>query len=132
MGLALNLQKNIDFTVEEVKTLKEENSHLQEKVEQHEKTIASLVNKTNEAERYSRRWCLRLLGMVEGSEKTNIKEKMKEICRKILPEDEGNTTVRDIDVVHRIGRKLEDGRQLPCPVVMRFTSRTARDLIWKC
>ena len=68
--------------------------------------------------------------MVEGPEE-NVKEKTKEICRKVLPEDD--TIVRDIDVVHRIGRKLEDGnrRQLPRPVIIRFTSRTARDSIWK-
>lgn len=56
---------------------------------------------------------------------------MKEICKEILPEAE-HTSVKDaIDVVHRIGKRPELRNATPRPVIIRFLSRTTRDLVWR-
>jgi len=40
--------------------------------------------------------------------------------------------VEAVDVAHRIGRPSEGGQnQPPRPVIIKFISRTARDILWK-
>jgi hypothetical protein len=62
----------------------------------------------------------------------NIKAKVNDICRAIVPEDHRNVVAGSLDVVHRLGR-LRDGEnnQPPRPLIMRFISRTVKDLTWK-
>lgn len=84
----------------------------------------------NDADRCSRRWNLRLYGVPERSEE-DVKAVVKDICKEILPDSE-RTSVTDIDVVHRIGKLSELKKNVtPRPVIIRFLSRTTRDLVWR-
>ena len=57
---------------------------------------------------------------------------VKEICTEILPEAERTFVTGAIDVVHRIGKPPEVKNNVtPRPVIIRFLSRTARDLVWR-
>ncbi len=90
-----------------------------------------MEQKINDAERYSRHWNLRLYMRNEKSDE-NIKATVKDICREVFPEAHNTSVIDGVDVVHRIGR-LKDAREssTPRPVIIRFLSRSARDLVWK-
>ena len=90
-----------------------------------------MEQKLNDAERYNRRWNLCLYGVVERSEE-DVKAVVKEICREILPEDQSTHVTGAIDIVHRIGKPSEMKNNITSrPVIIRFLSRTARDLVWR-
>uniref|UniRef100_A0AAV2LE70 Uncharacterized protein n=1 Tax=Knipowitschia caucasica TaxID=637954 RepID=A0AAV2LE70_KNICA len=80
----------------------------------------------NDSERYNRRWNLRLHGLKE-SEGENVKKMMIDICSAVAP-DTGESLHLFIDVCHRVGRKMESSTR---PIIIRFVSRTMRDLIWQ-
>ena len=123
--------KSIDFSAVEVKTPKQQNATLNIQVAKQEKKLTEMESKVNENDRYSQRWSLRIYGKAEKSDE-NIKARVKNICRAIVPEEERNVVAGSLDVVHHLGR-LTDGEnnQPPRPVIMRFISRTARDMTWK-
>lgn len=73
------------------------------------KKTTALEEMINEQERYSRRWCRRLCGVAEKPAE-NVKLKAREICK--------CGGVRDRDV-------------RPRPIIIRFMTRTSRDLTWK-
>ncbi|KAM3599083.1 uncharacterized protein V6R79_018580 [Siganus canaliculatus] len=89
--------------------MKKDVTTIQKASSEHEKKISELEEKLNEAERYQRRWNLRLYGLPEqGGE--DIKRRVTEICSAIAPE------VRDpllhVDISHRIGRQMEGKTRL--------------------
>lgn len=94
---------------------------------EHEKKIYELQCKLNEAERYKRRWNLRLYGLAE-QEGEDIKKKVIDICCSVLPEAKEKLH-SVIDVVHRLGRR--NGDQNPRATIMLFTSRSTKELLWK-
>lgn len=96
-----------------------------------QKKMEEMEQKINDAERYNRRWNLRLYGVQERFDE-DIKSTIKEICREILPEADCISVMGGIDVVHRIGKVPEQRKNVkPRPVIIRFLSRTARDLVWR-
>lgn len=115
----------------DVMGLKKENERLKKENMEMKKKAAELDQRMNDQERYSRRWCLRLRGVAENSSE-KVKERVKEVCRAVVPEQRNEVTAA-VDIAHRLGRLRagEDQRVNPRPIIIRFTSRTARDLIWK-
>ncbi|XP_016369751.1 ectonucleoside triphosphate diphosphohydrolase 2-like [Sinocyclocheilus rhinocerous] len=103
----------------DIVTLKEVN-------EEHQKRISELEERVNEAERYQRRWNLRLYGLAE-QEGENVKQRVIDICRAVVPEAADNFP-HHIEVVHRVGRKSAEKVR---PVILRFTARSAKELLWK-
>jgi len=116
----------------DVMGLKKENESLKKENMELRKKAAELDQRMNDQERYSRRWCLRLQGVAENSSE-NVKERVKEICRAVVPEEQRNVVTTAVDIAHRVGRLRagEDKRVNSRPIIIRFTTRTARDLIWK-
>lgn len=96
---------------EQITSLKTENKHLWEKLD--------------ELEAYKRRWNLRIAGIpeVEGE---NVKMAVMEILRLVSP-CLADVLQSSIDVAHRLGKK---GLTQPRRIIVQFTSRTHRDLIW--
>lgn len=89
--------------------------------------------KIHDQERYSRRWCLRLYRLSEQSTE-NVKMRVMEVCKAVASDTDKRAVIDALDVAHRLGRlkTSDDGRKVKSrPVILRFISRTARDLIWK-
>lgn len=81
------------------------------------------------SKRYSRRWCLCLYGVAENPAE-NVKLKAKEICSAVVSEMDKHDVATAVDVAHCLGRlKTGEGRDVrPRPIIIRFVSRTSRDL----
>lgn len=125
------LKKSLDFCYQEVFDLKKENATMKLRVEQMQKKLCEVEQKANDTDRYSRRYNLRLYGVVEERDE-NIKSKVKGFCSAAVPGSDGEAIVAAVDVVHRIGRIDGSGKkQFPRPVIVRFASRSARDAFWK-
>ncbi len=56
-----------------------------------------------------------------------------DICKEVVVEEDRNFVTSNVDIAHRVGRPNADSGKgkKPRPVIIRFTSRTARDLTWK-
>ncbi|KAF6728238.1 hypothetical protein FQA47_004328 [Oryzias melastigma] len=65
-------------------------------------------------------------GVQEG-----VKDKVREICKASVPEEQRNE-VTAVDIAHRLDRLRtgEDQWAKPRSIIIRFMSRTVRDLIW--
>lgn len=125
------IKKSLDSCHQDVADLKNENACLKVQCTEFQKKITEMEQKINDSERYNRRWNLRLYGLREKSDE-NIKETVKDTCREVFPEAQHRSVIEAIDVVHRIGR-LQDSKNsnAPRPVIIRFLSRSARDMVWK-
>lgn len=124
------LKQSIEFCHAEVVVLKKENETLKVQVAELQKDVAGMEVKQNVQDAYSRRHNLRLYGVPE-KEEDDIKARVQEICRAVVPVAEARSVVPAVDVVHRLGRR-KTGETRPRPVIIRFQSRTARDAVWKC
>lgn len=100
------------------------------KVQAVSRRISEQDVRIEEAERYSRRWNLKLLNLPEAVNETaeDGRKKVFEILGQIVP-DEKNKFGFLVDTVHRIGRPREDGSSRP--MIMQFTMRTFRHKVWK-
>ncbi len=125
------IKKSLDSCHQDVAELKKENAYLKVQCIEFQGRISEMEQNIYDAERYNRRWNLRLYGVHEKSDE-NIKATVKDICRYVFPEAHHTSVIDGVDVVHRIGR-LKDAREssTPRPVIIRFLSRSARDLVWK-
>ncbi|RXN22040.1 nucleoside diphosphate-linked moiety X motif 22 [Labeo rohita] len=63
----------------------------------------------------------------------NVKAQVMEICKEVVVEEDRNFVASNVDIAHRVGRSYADSGKgkKPRPVIIRFTSRTARNLTWK-
>lgn len=120
------LKKTSEFLFKEVNDMKNDVQVLKKSRTEYETKMAELIDKVNEAERYQRRWNLRLYGLME-TEDENLKQKVREICCNVIPEAKQMTHYH-LDVAHRVGKK--DGNQ-PRAVIIRFSSRSTKELVWK-
>ncbi|RXN30029.1 cytoplasmic dynein 2 heavy chain 1-like protein [Labeo rohita] len=91
---------------------------------QHEN--ASLKLRVKELERYSRRWCLKLLGVKEREDE-NIRMTAISHLARVVPRIKDKLE-EAVDVVHRVGKQRSDGA--PRHVIIRFVTRRHRDIIW--
>lgn len=125
------LKKSLDFCHQEVVDLKNQHVALKNKCDLLQKKVNEMEQKVNESDRYSRRHNLRLHGVSEKGD-TQVRSQVRDICRAVLPAEEAEMVVAAVDVAHRIGRPKEGGQdQPPRPVIIKFISRTARDVLWK-
>ncbi len=120
------LKESSESLFKELQDVKADETTMITSVTAHEERIAKLEDKLNEAERYQRRWNLRLYALKE-QEGENLKQRVIEICRAITP-DLGDHLQLHIDITHRIGRRDEERTR---PVIIRFLSRSVKELIWK-
>lgn len=121
-----SLKEATEYLFKEMHDVKKDIVTLKESNEEHQKRISELEERVNEAERYQRRWNLRLYGLIE-QEGENVKQRVIDICRAVVPES-GDNFAHHIDVVHRVGRKSAEKVR---PIILRFTARSAKELLWK-
>lgn len=120
------LKVSVEFAHEEINDIKSENAALKKQCEKNQMEISSLKERVTDAERYKRRWCLRLYGLPE-QDNENVKQRVAEICQKITPEM-GARAAEGIDIAHRLGRRAEGKTR---GVIILFTFRSVRDEIWR-
>ncbi len=97
---------------------------LLEKYEKQHQDII-LTDRLAEAERYKRRWCLRLYG-AEEQEGEDVKQKVPRICQKVALEL-GEKAMEGISVAHRLGSRENINVK---PIIILFALRSVRD-VWK-
>ena len=122
-----NNSADITLVKEEVKGLGFQAKETEDKVKKLDKSIEELKEKTEEGERYSRRWNLRLLNLPEKVNE-NVREEVMKILSQITPDDKSKLGFL-IDTVHRVGRPRDD--KTPRPIIIQFNMRTFRYKIWK-
>ena len=90
-----------------------------------EERVKSLESKIDDQEQYSRRNTLRINGINE-SEQENTTSVALGLFNKEMALD---IQLTDVDRVHRIGKKDQDGK---CrPILVKFTSYRARDAVFR-
>ncbi|KAL2082797.1 hypothetical protein ACEWY4_022615 [Coilia grayii] len=123
-----SLKGSTEFLAKEVQSVKADVTLAKQVIDKHESQITKLEEKVNEMERYHRRWNLRLYGL-EEMEGENVKDRVIDICKTIAQNENGNNLQFKVDVSHRIGQKKSGKTRA---VIIRFTLRSTRDLVWKC
>lgn len=86
----------------------------------------SLKSRVEELERYSRKWCLKLLGVKER-EGENVRTITINHLARVVPRIKDKLE-EAVDVVHRVGKQRPDGS--PRHIIIRFAIRRYRDIIW--
>ncbi len=74
------IKKSLDSCHQDVAELKKENAYLEVQCIEFQGRISEMEQNIYDAERYNRRWNLRLYGVHEKSDE-NIKATLKDICR---------------------------------------------------
>ncbi|CAB1345068.1 unnamed protein product [Coregonus sp. 'balchen'] len=82
----------------------------------------------SEAERYRRRWGLRLYS-VPKDQGENVKRKVSDICNHVAPEFPEGYMDMAVDVAQRIGKKQDAISSRS--ILIQFAFRTASDAVWK-
>lgn len=96
------LKKSIDFVFTEVANLKTDVKSVKSTCENNVQRLSAVELKINKAERYQRRWNLRLHGIPEDRQE-NIKAKVADICCEVVGETQAKIK-EDIDIAHCLGR----------------------------
>lgn len=120
------LKTSLNHLYSEIQDLKEDKTKLGEKYTQQQKSLVSLEERIADAERYKRRWCLRLHGLSEQPNE-DVKAKVVDICNVVAPES-CKRSFEVIDIAHRLS-KPQSGRIRA--IIALFTLRSVRDAIWK-
>ncbi|KAJ0057693.1 hypothetical protein NL108_011915 [Boleophthalmus pectinirostris] len=123
------LKKSVDFAFDQIKDVKQRVDVIESNTRKDGATILQLQERLVESERYSRRWNLKLYGVPETVIKEEVKKDTIRICQSVFPE--GKQKLPDvIDIVHRLG-KMRENENKPRGIILRFSSRTYRDAVWK-
>lgn len=134
-----NIESSIEVTTAAVNSLSETINRLLsdvaihgEKINKAEASIqhmqqenVSLKSRVEELERYSRKWCLKLLGVKER-EGENVRTITINHLARVVPRIKDKLE-EAVDVVHRVGKR-PDGS--PRHIIIRFAIRRYRDIIW--
>uniref|UniRef100_A0A1A8IXP0 Uncharacterized protein n=1 Tax=Nothobranchius kuhntae TaxID=321403 RepID=A0A1A8IXP0_NOTKU len=88
--------------------------------------MVKVQQRSDDAERYSRRWNLRLYGKKETPGE-NIREVIMKLFVALAPEDKEKLDFL-VDTVHRVGVVRDNSTR---PVIIQFTMRAFRNKIWK-
>ncbi len=125
------LKLTIDFACKEIKDAKKRIDAKKTKVEKclkiEAEVVAQLKDRITELENYSRRWNLKLHGLPESVE--NVKMETIKICQTFFPQEQQSKLTEVIDIVHHLGKR-KPGVVKPRGIILRFLSRTHRDVIW--
>lgn len=132
-----SLEKKITKNSADIKNIKEhvegldfQTKSTDDKVQAMDLRLSTQRTKIEDTERYSRRWNLRLLNLVEKSNETteDLRQQVCDLFTKLIPSDETKMEFL-VDTVHRVGTQRKDGS--PRPVLIQFALRTYRQKIWK-
>ncbi|CAB1353293.1 unnamed protein product [Coregonus sp. 'balchen'] len=126
----VDLETSLNHVYESIEELNRANTATSDKCTAQEKTIADMQERLSEAERYLRRWGLRLYGFPEDQGE-NVKRTVSDICNHMALDFPGRYMDINmaVDVPHRIGKKQDAiGSRL---IIIQFAFRTARDAVWK-
>ncbi|KAE8278203.1 hypothetical protein D5F01_LYC23720 [Larimichthys crocea] len=114
----LSHSRRIGETEERISQAEEDLTTLQQKVGQLEETVEILRNKIQEQEDRGRRSNLRLIGLPEKTEGSDMCSFLENWLPKVFGDDLASTPV--IERAHRVGQ-LNSGRSsAPRPIVMKF------------
>ncbi|XP_023185888.1 uncharacterized protein LOC111607963 [Xiphophorus maculatus] len=120
------IAKSVQLNSEELNDCKKKIIELEKQVDTLSKENVQLKGGVLNSERYKRRWSLRIKGKKEKSGE-NIRDEVVALLCKIAP-DLASKMDEEVDVVHRVGRKMHDrDRQ----IIILFVRRALRDDIWK-
>ncbi|XP_024865574.1 zinc finger protein 2-like [Kryptolebias marmoratus] len=110
--------------------LKKDNQQLRTENAALRRKMSELEFRANKQEKFSRGFNLRLYGVAENPSE-NLRAKVREVCRSLVPEDDEVATA--VDTARRLGRLKagENTRVTPRPIIIRFTSAAARNLTWE-
>lgn len=112
---------------EHVKSLEIQYEKTNDTVKKLNDRISALQEKQEQAERYSRRWNLRLLNLPEHSNE-DVRKEVMDIIAQIIPEEKHKLGLM-IDTVHRVGRTRDENTSRP--IILQFTMRTFRHKVWR-
>lgn len=120
------LKTSLEFAHEEIVEIKTENAAMKKLCGKQQMEITSLQERITDAERYRRRWSLRLYGLQEQENK-NLKQRVADIFSK-MPQELESRANGGIDIAHRLGKRT-DGKIRG--VIILFALRSVRDEVWK-
>lgn len=120
------IAKAVQLNSEELKECKTKIKDMEEQIDSLKKENDDIKNRLLNQERYKRRWCLRIKGIKE-SVNENIRAEVVELLGKIAP-DLKEKMNEAVDVVHRVGRAMENKHR---QIIILFARRTVRDDIWR-
>jgi ribosome-binding ATPase YchF (GTP1/OBG family) len=109
----------------EVAAIKKKNEELQNVMRHQDLRIKQNDREINDLQQYSRRWNVRVYKVPEAEGET-AEDCAKKVCN-IFSKDVGvATSMTDIEVAHRAGRRNADR---PRPILVRFFDRKKRDAV---
>ncbi len=124
------LKKTTEFLFNEVKDVQDDMKHVKNDLKMvheisdvHGKKMSEIDSRLNDVERYKRRSHLRLYGLAERAAK-DIKAQVVDICCEVLPEHTSKIQ-QEVDIVHRLGRKIEGNATRGRTVIIQFLSRSS-------
>lgn len=132
-----SLERNINQNTADIKVIQENMEGLDfmtkttsDKVQGINLRLSEQDKKIEEAERYSRRWNLRLRNLPEKANETieDLRSKVYELLGEMAPEDKDRLDLL-IDTLHRVGEQRRNSA--PRPVLIQFSLRTFRQKIWR-
>lgn len=88
--------------------------------------VSKLQQRSDDAERYSRRWNLLLYGMKEATGE-NIRVDIMKLLATLAPEEKEKIGFL-VDSVHRVGVPRDNTNR---PIIIQLTMRNFRNKIWK-
>ncbi len=118
-----DIKNSLEKTVLEVKRLAAENLELKQEIKSKDNTISNLVNKSNEAEQYSRRNNIRIFGLKDGGRQETIFDTEKLVLRLFNHKLGVKLSASDVDITHRLGKLTRDSDR---PVIVKFSNRKAK------
>lgn len=120
-SIVFDLRNERDVLASEVKTLREENRELRDKVEQCVKEDGNIKRELNDQEQHGRQFNVRVYGVPEVQGGQETVDDCVEHCTQIFTKKIGvPLTKNDIEIAHRTGKP---GGSRPRPIIVRFHSR---------
>lgn len=133
----ISLEQKISQNAEDIVAIKENIEGIEhmaktnnDKMQVMSRRLSEQDKKIEDAERYSRRWNLKLFNLPESTNESteDLRKQIFQIFGQMAP-DEKNKLGFLVDTIHRVGRPRDD--RSPRPVIIQFTMRTFRQKIWK-
>ena len=131
-GTIFSLQADNDKLRAEVREMKEREANLKTKLDHADFKADLAESRCEELSRYIRRNNLRIFGIPE--ETTGNRDETEEDCeKKILSlckeKLKIEVTAKDIEAIHRVGKKGAEAAKTPRGIIVRFVSRKTRDSV---
>lgn len=121
-----SLATAVEFNANEVKECKAKVKELEKQNVQLREKNADLQKRLREQERYRMRWSLRIKGLKEEKDE-DIRAAVIQTLKHVVP-DSASRLEEEVDVVHRLGKKMENKHR---NVIVLFTRRIMKEEIWR-